>query len=205
MNGPDNLLPSPIESAPVPEVINHTRFPSQYFQMIDTSDVVFHVMVTRMTYDLAALDAEGYPALAETQTELVASDEFIDQVNLSSVQQESDYAPYKPKCDLIFMNAVAYAPAMGRNKAKRKPLESYPAGVRIEFNDGTLWQKLLPSPARAVSPQAHSADSTCPNPNQRSKSPFATRTPLAAPTSGGKAGRRRWRTTSALTLTCITT
>ena len=143
MNGPDNLLPSPIESAAVPEVINHTRFPSQYFQMIDASDVVFHVMVTRMTYDLNALDADGYPALAETQTELVASDEFIDQVNLSSTQQESDYAPYKPKCDLIFMNAVAYAPAMGRNKRKRKALESFPAGVRIEQLDGSEWQKLL--------------------------------------------------------------
>ena len=63
MNGPDNLLPSPIESAPVPKVVNHTRFPSQYFQMIDTGDVVFHVMVTRITYDLTQLDAEGYPAL----------------------------------------------------------------------------------------------------------------------------------------------
>ena len=143
MNGPDNLLPSPIESAPVPEVINHTRFPSQYFQMMDTSDLVFHVMVTRMTYDLSALDTEGYPALAETQTELVDSDEFIDQANLSSTQQESDYAPYKPKCDLLFMNAVAYAPALGRNKTKRKPLESFPAGVRIEHNDGTQWQKLI--------------------------------------------------------------
>ena len=143
MNGPDNLLPSPIESAPVPEVVNHTRFPSQYFQMIDTGDVVFHVMVTRMTYDLSELNADGYPALAETQTELVDSDEFIDAPNLSSVIQESDYAPFKPKCDLLFANAVAYAPLTGRRKVKRIPLESFPAGVRIEFNDGSQWQKLI--------------------------------------------------------------
>lgn len=143
MKGPDNLLPSPIESASVPEVINHTQWPSQYFQMIDTSDTLFHVMVTRMTYDLTQLGTEGYPALAETQTDLVASDEFIDAPNLSSVVQESDYAPFKPKCDLLFANATAYAPATGRSKTRRKSLECFPAGVRIEFRDGSEWQKLI--------------------------------------------------------------
>ena len=44
---------------------------------------------------------------------------------------------------------------MGRNKAKRKPLESYPAGARIEFNDGTLWQKLLTvTGPRSLTPSA---------------------------------------------------
>lgn len=143
MNGPDNLLPSPIESAAIPEVINHTQWPSQYFQTIDVADTIYHVMVTRITYDLAQLDAGGYPALADEQTELVDSDEFIDAPNLSSVIQESDYAPFKPKCDLLFANATAYAPASGRSKTTRKPLESFPAGVRIEFKDGQQWQKLM--------------------------------------------------------------
>ena len=140
MNGPDNLLPSPIDSAAIPEVINHTQWPTQYFQMIDTSDAIFHVMVTRITYDLTQLDSSGFPALAEEQTELVDSDEFVDAPNLSSVLQESDYAPYKPKCDVLFANAVAHAPLTGR---KRKPLARFPAGVRIEFADGGQWQKLL--------------------------------------------------------------
>ena len=140
MNGPENLFDSPIESAAVPEVRNHTRFPSQYFQMMDTSDALFHVMVTRLTYDLRSLDSAGYPALAGVQTELVDSDEYHDEINLSSTVQESDYAPFKPKCDVLFANATAYAPLVD---GKRKPLERFPAGVRIELADGTEWQKLV--------------------------------------------------------------
>lgn len=147
MNGPDNLLPSPIQAAPLPEVRNHTRFPSQYFQMLDTVDTLFHVMVTRITYDLTQLDADGYPRLASKQTELVTSDEFINAPNVSSTLQESDFAPYKPKCDLLFINAVAYAPThvgvTNVGAPTRKPTARFPAGVRVELNDHTTWQKLL--------------------------------------------------------------
>ena len=55
MNGPDNLLPSPIEAAPLPEVINHTPWPSQYFQHVDPQGEIFHVMVTRMSYALMGM------------------------------------------------------------------------------------------------------------------------------------------------------
>lgn len=141
MNGPDNLLPSPIQAAAIPEVRNHTRFPSQYFQMIDAADTLFHVIVTRITYDLTQLDADGYPQMANKQAELVTSDEFVNAPNISSTLQESDFAPYKPKCDLLFMNANAYAPFS--SGGRRKALPRFAAGVRIELADGSQWQKLL--------------------------------------------------------------
>lgn len=141
MNGPDNLLASAIEAAPVPEVRNHTRYPSQYFQMIDVADDIFHVMVTRVTYDLRNIDDKGYPAEAEEQAELCDADEHYGEANTSSVMQESDYAPFKPKCDLLFANTSAWAPVTARGK--RRALARFPAGVRIDFADGRHWQKLL--------------------------------------------------------------
>ena len=141
MNGPDNLLASAIEAAPVPEVRNHTRYPSQYFQMIDVADDIFHVMVTRVTYDLRNIDDKGYPAEAEEQAELCDADEHYGEANTSSVMQESDYAPFKPKCDLLFANTSAWAPVTA--SGKRRALARFPAGVRIDFADGRHWQKLL--------------------------------------------------------------
>jgi hypothetical protein len=141
MNGPDNLLPSPIEAAAVPEVRNHTRFPSQYFQMMDANDAMFHVMVTRITYDLKALDADGYPALCTAQTELIDADLFYGEANASSVIAESDYAPFKPKCDVLLINASAWAPP-GTN-GERAALTRYSAGIKMQFAEGSHWQKLV--------------------------------------------------------------
>lgn len=131
MNGPDLLIPSPVQAAPLAEVRNHTPFASQYFQMMDTGDEVFHVIVSRVTYDLKRLDVQGIPALAQTQAALLDADQFYAQPNTSSCIQESDYAPYKPRCDVLLANATAYAP---EGRAERR----WPVGMRIGD-----WQKLL--------------------------------------------------------------
>jgi hypothetical protein len=143
MNGPDNLLPSPIEAANVPEVRNHTRYPSQYFQMIDVADTLFHVIVTRITYDLSTLDGEGYPAETKLQSPLCETDEHYGAPNESSVIQESDYAPFKPKCDVLIVNTSAHAPAAANGE--RKAMQRFPAGLRITFDNSASnhWQKLL--------------------------------------------------------------
>ena len=110
MNGPSFVLESPTPSASLPEVRNHTRFPSQYFQMLDTDDHIYHAMVMRVTYDLQQLDPLGFPALARKQPPLLDADQFYGQPNTSSPIQESDFAPYKPRCDIVFAHANAYAP-----------------------------------------------------------------------------------------------
>lgn len=152
MNGPDKLLPSPVDAAPVPEVRNHTAFPSQYFQMMDAADGIFHVMVTRITYDLTKLDAGGYPALAGGQEELVDSDQFYDAANVSSVIQESDYAPFKPRCDVLLSNASAWVPPNGGGK--RKPMARFPAGLRIDDAGGQI---ILQKVIAATGPRTLSA------------------------------------------------
>ncbi len=131
MNGPDLLLPAPVQAAPLPEVRNHTPYPSQYFQMMDVGDEVFHVIATRITYDLRQLDPDGTPRMAERQSPLIDADQFHGDPASSSCIQESDFAPYKPKCDVILAHASAYAP-QGRTQRR------WPVGVCIG-----QWHKLL--------------------------------------------------------------
>ena len=81
MNGPDNLLDAPVRAAALPEVRNHTRFPSQYYQMMDVTDQVFHVMVARLTYDMQQADDEGLLLLADEQTPLAETDRYYGAIN----------------------------------------------------------------------------------------------------------------------------
>ncbi len=136
MARPEKLLPSPIEAAPLPEVVNHTPWPSQYFQHVDPHGEVFHVMVTRMSYALVGLASLGMGSTAtatvvtptllasEHQLPLVEADTCIGAMNETSVLQESDFAPYKPKCDVLLINAVAYAPG-------GTPQARWPVGFRL--------------------------------------------------------------------------
>ena len=116
MNRPSHTLPSPLQSAPLPEVINHTPWPSQYFQHIDQHGEVFHVMVSRTTYSLREFNrtAVGLPTPTLLPPDhyffFFDSDQFVGAVNASSLVQESDYAPFKPKCDVLLVNAIAHTP-----------------------------------------------------------------------------------------------
>lgn len=125
------MLDAPLQAAPLPDVSNRTSYPSQYFQMLDVQGEPFHVVVSRVTYDMTRADAAGNLLLAETQTPLVESDEFAGPINASSVQQESDFAPFKPNCDLLFLHANACAP-------EGRPARRWSVGVRV----GT-WTKRL--------------------------------------------------------------
>ena len=131
MNGPDVLVPAQMQAAPLAEVRNHTPFPSQYFQMLDTHDEVFHVIASRVTYDLHQLGSDSTPQLAQQQSPLQDVDQFYDQPNTSSGIQESDLAPYKPLCDVLLSNATAYSP-------KGQPERRWPVGIRIGS-----WKKTL--------------------------------------------------------------
>lgn len=112
MHRPDNILPSPVSAAPLPEVVNHTPWPAQYFQHVDPHGTGFHVMVCRISYALDdAGDGSEPPLLPpHDQLPLVEADQFMGEPGLSSTLEESDFAPYKPRCDVLLANAVAHAP-----------------------------------------------------------------------------------------------
>jgi hypothetical protein len=58
------------------------------------------------------------------QVSLVAQDEYRGALNSSSVVGESDFAPYKPLCDVVLVNAQACAP-------RNEPTERWAVGFRF--------------------------------------------------------------------------
>lgn len=102
------------------EFCNMTPFPCLAFEAIDQHDQQFHVVVMRATFDIVPNEELK---LAEEQQPLALSDDYFGEINRSSVMQESDLSPYKPKCDVIVIGS-AYAPS-------GKPAPRFEAGIRI--------------------------------------------------------------------------
>lgn len=104
---------------------NLTPFHALTFLSLDTNDVRYHVVVMRISYDLRAISHGDYVMeLSKEQPPLVMKDQYYGDINTSSVMQESDLAPYKPKCDVIVTNAVAYAP-------EKRPHRKIVCSVRV--------------------------------------------------------------------------
>ncbi len=110
MNRIDNVIPNPLPKAELPEVRNQTTQPCQYFQAVDPDNEVFHVMVLRATYDMTRSGENGQLLLAQDQSALAEADIYAGKPGESSLIWESDFAPYKPKCHVLLLNANAYAP-----------------------------------------------------------------------------------------------
>ncbi|REF26455.1 hypothetical protein BDD26_1098 [Xenorhabdus cabanillasii] len=103
------------------EFKNLTPFSVMHYKMLDTEDEEYHVVAMKIVYQLQPIgDGPYYQAvLTEPFGELALQDEFSGELNQSSVLQESDLAPLKPKCDVI-VNGVAYA--QGGIPAERVPI-----------------------------------------------------------------------------------
>ncbi|MEJ2403257.1 MAG: DUF2169 domain-containing protein [Candidatus Thiodiazotropha sp.] len=134
-----NTIPNQLPSAEIPEVRNFATSPGQYYQTVDPYDVVFHVIVVRVTYDMRMCSSDGVPRKAKKQQPLAVEDRFSGAMNLSSLIWESDFAPYKPKCDILLLNGVAYAP-------NRQPSEGWPVGIAF----GDMEKKIYVTGKRSV-------------------------------------------------------
>jgi hypothetical protein len=102
------------------EFTNYTPFPALAFESVDQHDQEFHVVVLRATFDIMP---NMELKLADDQQPLAFTDEYYGELNKSSIRQESDLSPYKPKCDVIIIGS-AYAPGL-------KPASRFEAGIRI--------------------------------------------------------------------------
>jgi hypothetical protein len=102
------------------EYRDFTPLETATFDTLDKEEREYHVVVMRGTFDIPE---DGLLTLSEEQNPLVATDEYFGKTNFSSVRQESDFAPYKPKTDVI-LDATAYAPG-------GKPAKAFLTGVKI--------------------------------------------------------------------------
>jgi hypothetical protein len=115
---------------------NLTPFSALLYDVIDERDQECHVLVTRGTYSLSPASssvgdksdtmspATVIAEVAVEQADVLVADEYFGEVNRSSVKQESDLAPGKPKCDVIIVGS-AHSPT-GR------PIPRVEIGVRIQ-------------------------------------------------------------------------
>jgi hypothetical protein len=108
------------------EFRNLTPFDTLCFSAVDTDDREHRVVAMKVGYGLVASDISGLftaQVLDEAPMPLCMEDTYYGEAGESSVREESDLAPFKPRCDVIVMGNT-YAP--GGIKAKR-----WPARIRI--------------------------------------------------------------------------
>lgn len=113
------------------EVVNHTPFPAAAFEAIDQYGQEFHVFVLRQTLDFSS----GKLEYADKQAPLCDEDEYFGTDYSGSLRQESDYCPFKPRCDVI-VNATAYSPG-------GKAVPKFPVGLIVTRDGKKLIDKTL--------------------------------------------------------------
>ena len=90
---------------------NRTAHAASQFDMVDQFGEGFHVVVARMAYILGPCNADGVATLQpfSLPAPLLTEDRHLNGDTEAGTVQESDFAPYKPHCDVI-VNGAAHAP-----------------------------------------------------------------------------------------------
>ena len=88
-------------------LLNATKMQAGYTMGMEPDGRESIVVVVKGTFKIP--ENGGRPELADEQVPLIEADEYTGEPGLSAPIYESDYARYKPKCDVI-LNGSAYAP-----------------------------------------------------------------------------------------------
>jgi len=132
-----------IPSIPPLRFRNDTAFDALHFDMLDQHDTAFHVIVARSGFRFGPCGSDGRAALVplDPPPALVGQDRHYDDDIDRSVRVESDFAPYKPRCDVVVVGD-AHAPA-------GQAAESFPIVLRVQYPDR---HASPPEPPRPLNP-----------------------------------------------------
>lgn len=116
---------------------NRTPHAASQFDMVDQFGEAFHVVVARMGYTLGPCGADGLASLLPMvrQSPLATEDRHLDGDTQAGTVQESDFAPYKPRCDVI-VNGVAHAP-------REQAMPQFLVNLKVRLEKKTLIDKTL--------------------------------------------------------------
>ena len=116
---------------------NRTPHAASQFDMADQFGEAFHVVVARMGYTLGPCGADGLASLLPMarQSPLATQDRHLDGDTQAGTLQESDFAPYKPRCDVI-VNGVAHAP-------RGQAMPQFLVNLKVRSEKKTLIDKTL--------------------------------------------------------------
>lgn len=104
------------------ELINATKLVAGYTIATDKTGREWLVVVAKGTYGIPD-HPDLEPQLLEEQFPLVMSDVFTGEPGFSAPLYEIDFAPRKPRCDVL-LNGSCYAPG-------GKPATNVPVGMRV--------------------------------------------------------------------------
>jgi hypothetical protein len=123
------------------ELLNATKMKAAYAMGMKPDGRELLVVVVKGTFSIPKSPSE-VPELAEKQADLVMADEFTGEPGLSAPKYESDFAPFKPRCDVL-LNGSAYAPG-------GQPVKRIRVGLRVGAWEKTFtvvghrfWRKWL--------------------------------------------------------------
>lgn len=103
------------------ELLNATNMTAGYTQGMDKTGREYLVVAVKGTFTLPLDGSE--PQLADEQLPLIEADQFTGEPGFSATVYESDYAPVKPRCDVL-LNGSAYAP-------RGQPTTAMEAGLKV--------------------------------------------------------------------------
>jgi len=90
------------------ELVNTTRLVAGYTMATDKSGREWLVVVAKGTYGIP-VHPEREPALLDAQVPLVMTDVFTGEPGASALLYEHDFAPVKPRCDVL-LHGSCHAP-----------------------------------------------------------------------------------------------
>src|SRR5258708_21813007 len=102
--------------------VNATAMPAAYTMTIASEGRESLVVVVKGTFAIPDRP-EVRPRLAEEQLPLTMTDDFTGEPGFSAVRYECDFAPVKPRCDVL-LNGSAYAPG-------GKPIERVTVSLQV--------------------------------------------------------------------------
>ncbi|KVO57598.1 hypothetical protein WJ77_12135 [Burkholderia ubonensis] len=109
------------------EFRNLTPFHALAFSALDTDDREYRVIAMKVAYRVVAVDDRQFVAVVvdDEPYPLCMADQYTGKVGESSVREESDLAPHKPRCDVV-VRGNAYAP-------HGVPAERWPVRIRVSI------------------------------------------------------------------------
>jgi hypothetical protein len=131
------------------QLLNATKMIAGYTMGMRPDGRESIVVVVKGTFNIPPPGEE--PRLAEEQIPLVMADVFTGEPGFSAPLYESEFAPHKPKCDLL-LNGSAYAP--GGKPAERVTVSLRVGTMKKSFDvvGNRVWRRGILGPA-ATAPE----------------------------------------------------
>ena len=145
------------------QFVNLTPFEALAFTGVDTQDREYDIVVMKVGFALVKKSAAQLANDAklldgrltathdcvvmdgDEKAAIIMADEYYGELNISSVKRESDLAPYKPRCDVLLVNASAYAP-------DGVPSAKWPVRLRVTVTQTASAPPLAQPQTQALNP-----------------------------------------------------